>query len=134
MREGEIVFPNQPLLRIEGPLILGQLIETTLLNLLNYPSLIATNAARYREAADLGAEPGKPKPVLLEFGLRRAQGPDGGLSASRYSYLGGFDGTSNVKAGHVFGVPVKGEFLDLCVFSFKVNAFISMTMLIIIIH
>jgi len=118
MREGEIVFPKMPLLRIEGPLIVGQLMETTLLNLLNYPCLIATNAARYRNAADLGAWNPKQKPKLLEFGTRRAQGPDGALSASRYSYLGGFDGTSNVKAGHVFHVPINGTHAHAFVASF----------------
>ena len=101
MREGTVVFPKEPLLRIDGPLVVGQLLETTLLNLINYPSLVATNAARMRLAVGANKQ-------LLEFGLRRAQGPDGGMSASKYSYVGGFDGTSNVLAGMMYGIPTKG--------------------------
>ncbi|XP_020112030.1 nicotinate phosphoribosyltransferase 2-like isoform X1 [Ananas comosus] len=99
--EGSVVFPKVPLMRVEGPVAVVQLLETPFINLVNYASLVTTNAARHRFVA------GKSK-ILLEFGLRRAQGPDGGISASKYTYIGGFDATSNVAAGKLFGIPLRG--------------------------
>ena len=98
--EGTLVFPNEPLIRVCGPVAQCQLLETTLLNILNFESLIATKAARVCLAA-------KNDPVI-EFGLRRAQGVDGGLTAARAAYVGGCAGTSNLQAGERFGIPVSG--------------------------
>ncbi|XP_058091348.1 nicotinate phosphoribosyltransferase 2-like isoform X2 [Magnolia sinica] len=109
--EGSVVFPKIPLMRVEGPTAVVQLLETPFVNLVNYASLVATNAARHRFVA------GRSK-NLLEFGLRRAQGPDGGVSASRYSYVGGFDATSNVAAGRIFGIPLRGTHSHAFVSSF----------------
>ncbi|TDB68083.1 nicotinate phosphoribosyltransferase [Arundinibacter roseus] len=108
--EGTVVFPNEPMLRIRGPILQCQLLETPLLNLLNFESLVATKAARMRLVA--------PQDSLLEFGLRRAQGPDGGMTASRAAYVGGFDATSNVSAGKRYGIPVKGTHAHSWVMSF----------------
>jgi nicotinate phosphoribosyltransferase len=98
--EGTLVFPNEPLMRIRGPIIQCQLLETVLLNILNFESLIATKAARVCLAA------GNDR--VIEFGLRRAQGVDGGLTAARAAYVGGCAGTSNLQAGERFGIPVSG--------------------------
>ena len=98
--EGTLVFPNEPLVRISGPIIECQLLETALLNIFNFQSLIATKAARVCQAA-------KGDPVI-EFGLRRSQGVDGGLTAARAAYIGGCAGTSNLQAGQQFGIPVSG--------------------------
>ena len=109
LKEGTLAFPRVPLIVVEGPLGISQLLETTLLTLVNYPSLVATNAARMVLAAkEENAHKGSKKPRCVEFGLRRAQGPDGGFSASKYSAIGGFLGTSNVQAGKLIGLDISG--------------------------
>ena len=100
MPEGTAVFAREPLMRVSGPIVQCQLVETALLNAINFQTLVATKASRVCLAAQ-----GDP---VVEFGLRRAQGPDGGLSASRAAYVGGCVGTSNTLAGSRFGIPVSG--------------------------
>ena len=111
MPEGTIVFPHEPLLRVRGPILQCQLLETALLNIINFQSLIATKASRIVMAAQ-----GDP---VLEFGLRRAQGIDGALAASRAAFIGGCAATSNVLAGKKFGIPVKGTHAHSWVMSFE---------------
>jgi nicotinate phosphoribosyltransferase len=108
--EGTVVFPHEPLLRIKGPIAQCQILETPLLNVVNFQTLIATKAARVCLAA--GGDP------VVEFGLRRAQGIDGGLAASRAAYAGGCAATSNLLAGKRFGIPVKGTHAHSWVLSF----------------
>lgn len=98
-QEGDIIFPTRPVLTIEAPIIEAQLIETLLLNILNFQSLIATKASRIRQVAG--------KRQLIDFGLRRAQGP-GGYYASRAAIIGGFDASSNVRAGRDYHLPIAG--------------------------
>ncbi|MCG8421819.1 MAG: nicotinate phosphoribosyltransferase [Proteobacteria bacterium] len=110
MPEGTVAFAHEPLVRVRGPIIQGQLLETPLLNMINYSTLIATKAARICQATRGGP--------VLELGLRRAQGTDGGITASRAAYIGGCIGTSNVLAGKLFGIPVKGTHAHSWVMSF----------------
>ena len=105
-----MVFANEPLLTVAGTLAEAQFVETALLNIINFQTLVATKAARICHAA-AGAE-------VIEFGLRRAQGPDGGLSASRAACVGGVTGTSNVLAGMIYGLPVRGTHAHSWVQSF----------------
>ena len=98
--EGSVVFAHEPLLRVRGPIIAAQLVETALLAIINFQTLIATKASRVVASARTEH--------VLEFGLRRAQGVDGGIAASRAAYIGGTHATSNVLAGKLFGIPVAG--------------------------
>jgi nicotinate phosphoribosyltransferase len=98
--EGTLVFPDEPLIRVVGPIAQCQLLETALLNIFNFQSLITTKAARVCLAAE--------HDPVIEFGLRRSQGVDGGLTAARAAYIGGCAGTSNLQAGQQFGIPVSG--------------------------
>ena len=108
--EGTVVFPHEPLMRIKAPIIEAQLIETALLNIINHQSLIATKASRVVHAAQ-----GDP---VLEFGLRRAQGPDAGVLGARAAVIGGCSATSNVLTGKMYNVPVKGTHAHSWVMSF----------------
>lgn len=108
--EGTVVFPHEPLIRVKAPIMEAQLVETALLNIVNHQSLIATKAARVVWAAQ-----GDP---VMEFGLRRAQGPDAGTYGARAAVIGGCCGTSNVLTGRLFDVPVKGTHAHSWVMSF----------------
>ena len=110
VREGEIVFPGEPILTVKAPLIEAQLIETALLNIVSHQTLIATKASRIVQAAD-----GKK---VVEFGLRRAQGPDAGIYGSRASIIGGCSGTSNVLTAQMFSLEPKGTHSHSWVMSF----------------
>lgn len=123
VREGEIVFPMEPIVIVKAPLIQAQFVETALLCMINHQTLIATKADRMTSAAGEG--------TVVEFGLRRAQGPDAGIYGARASMIGGAIGTSNVLAGKMFGIPVKGTHAHSWVMSFPdeltaFNAFADM--------
>jgi len=111
MDEGTVVFPQEPLIRAEGNLIECQIIEGVILNIINFQSLIATKTRRIWLASGKGQ--------IMEFGLRRAQGPDGAISASRAAYIGGASGTSNTLAGRIYGIPVMGTMAHSWVMSFN---------------
>ncbi|WP_079911850.1 nicotinate phosphoribosyltransferase [Paenibacillus sp. 32352] len=100
VKEGTVVFPNEPLIRVEATIFEAQLLETAMLNFMNFQTLIATKAARIRQVA--------PDDVLMEFGTRRAQEADAAIWGARAAYIAGFDATSNMRAGMLFGIPSKG--------------------------
>lgn len=109
VKEGCVVFPNEPVMRVTGPILQCQLIETALLNIFNFASLIATKASRICAAAQC---------PVMEFGLRRAQGHAGGLWASRAAFVGGCSSTSNVLAGQKFNIPIAGTHAHSWVMTF----------------
>ncbi len=111
MKEGELAFANEPLIRIEAPLIQGQLIETAILNIFNYQTLIATKASRIKRVI--------PDEQALEFGTRRAQEMDAAIWGTRAAYIGGFESTSNVRAGKMFGIPVSGTHAHAMIQAYK---------------
>lgn len=100
MKEGELCFNNEPLIRVEAPLIQAQLIETALLNIVNFQTLIATKASRIKQVVH--------DEIVMEFGTRRAQEMDAAIWGARAAVIGGFDSTSNVRAGKLFGIPISG--------------------------
>ncbi|MUG21713.1 nicotinate phosphoribosyltransferase [Paenibacillus macerans] len=100
MKEGALCFPNEPLIRVEGTIMETQLVETAMLNFMNFQTLIATKASRVKRVAE--------NDVLLEFGTRRAQEADAAIWGARAAYISGFDATSNLLAGEIFGIPTKG--------------------------
>lgn len=110
VKEGTVVFPYEPIVRVKAPIMEAQLIETALLNLVNHQTLIATKASRVCYAAEGGS--------VLEFGLRRAQGPDAGIYGARAAIIGGCSSTSNVMTGELFGIPAKGTHAHSWVMSF----------------
>jgi nicotinate phosphoribosyltransferase len=111
MDEGTLVFPNEPLIRVQAPLIEAQLVESLLLNIVNFQTLIATKAARIYLASAGGA--------ILEFGMRRAHGVNGALGATRAAFIGGAAGTSNTLAGKIYDIPVKGTMAHSWIMSFE---------------
>ncbi len=115
--EGTVVFPFEPILRVKAPIMQAQLLETALLNLINHQTLIATKASRVVYAAEGNS--------VLEFGLRRAQGPDAGIYGARAAIIGGCTSTSNVMTGELYGIPVKGTHAHSWVMSFasEIDAF-----------
>ena len=108
--EGELVFAREPMVRVSGPMLDCQLLETALLNMIGFQTLVATKTARVVQAAQ-----GRP---VAEFGLRRAQGPDGGVAVARASYVAGCASTSNILAGRRYGIPVSGTHAHSWVLSF----------------
>lgn len=111
MEEGELCFANEPLIRIEAPLVEAQLVETAILNIVNFQTLIATKASRIKQVAK--------DEVVMEFGTRRAQELDAALWGARAAVIGGFDSTSNVRAGKMFGIPVAGTHAHALVQAYK---------------
>ncbi|MDR2515568.1 MAG: nicotinate phosphoribosyltransferase [Christensenellaceae bacterium] len=115
--EGSVIFPMEPLLRVTAPIMEAQLLETALLNIINHQTLIASKAARVAQAAKGG--------LVMEFGLRRAQGPDAGIYGARAAVIAGCGASSNVLTGKLFGVPVAGTHAHSWVMSFpdEISAF-----------
>lgn len=111
MIEGELVFANEPIVRIEAPLVEAQLVETALLNIVNYQTLIATKASRIKQVVQ--------KEVAMEFGTRRAQEMDAAVWGARAAIIGGFESTSNVRAGKIFNIPVSGTHAHALVQAYK---------------
>ena len=111
MIEGELVFANEPIVRIEAPLVEAQLIETALLNIVNYQTLIATKASRIKQVVQ--------NEVAMEFGTRRAQEMDAAIWGARAAVIGGFESTSNVRAGKMFNIPVSGTHAHALVQAYK---------------